>query len=122
MNHQSTFIVCGRFARKFVNDRLASLTLKVELENGAPRIDMVTFDPTLMATIENLNETHTLKVAGTVRSARLKARGNKPVFVDGYEKWIPQLIIDEILECISSDIALQEQAGSPPASDDDIPF
>ncbi len=124
MQHKAQMIVIGKFARKHKGERWSSLTLLCELEDRSPRIDMVAFDATVRAEIDKLEQPMEVKLSGRIGMTTVKARGGKPVIIDGYEKWVPQLIIDEILE-VSTPGKAEEGApaeyGNPP-SDDDIPF
>ncbi len=127
MKHKSLFKISGRVARKYVSDKFALLTIKAELEHGSPRLDCICFDPTVIAEIKTLDETCEVTVSGQLASTKLLDKKKAPVIIDGYEKWVPQIRIEEIIEVerAGTSTAQTERYGNPDeqaASDDDIPF
>lgn len=120
MKHQASFIIAGRVTRKYMGDNFALLSIKTELEGGSPRHDCAAFDTDTRAKIAQLDGTMEVKVSGRLQSTKLKDKKKNSIYIDGYEKWVPQIVIDEILEI--EKIRNDDFVNSPSQSDDDIPF
>lgn len=137
--HQGAgFRICGVVVRRFVaqSGKAAFLTLDVVGDRGSKKIELRSFDLSIVADIGQLGAGQTVECTGTVDVEKLTNKKRDEIKIDGYAKWVPALTI-RVLRIEGSSRAPAPSNGqqppepaSPPApnstgdtwKDGDIPF
>lgn len=126
MRNKAEFHVEGTVQRKWVGDKVARLTIRVELEHRNPKIDCVAFERPLIEAIERLDDRDEVIVSGDITMTPVRNKKGENLRVDGYERWVPQLVVTAINGEFDEKVAHEEQengdAGEKPNDNDDIPF
>lgn len=95
--HQGTgFRICGCVVRRWTNQKgnFGTITLDVYVDGKGSKIDLVTFD--CVNELAALAQGALAEVTGRVGMQKLKDRQGDEVKIDGFNKWVPQLVIRTI--------------------------
>lgn len=91
------FRVVGAVVRApFVRDKFARVTLGVPGRSGETKIDVVSFDASVIGDIAALGVGQTVQVNGSVEMEAVKDKTKEKVLVDGYPKWVPLLVAKKV--------------------------
>lgn len=106
------FRICGSVVRRWTasSGKFGTLVLDVFVDGKASKIDLVTFD--CVNDFSTLAQGALVEVTGRVGMQKLSAKDKTPIKIDGYEKWVPQLIVK---------VVKVEASSRPPASRDVAP-
>lgn len=114
----------GNVVRKFVaqSGKFASLVLDVPNERGSSKLDFVSFD--CVDDIKDMEVGSEVAVEGRIGMNKLTSKNKEPVMVDGFNKWVPQLVVTKILGVPAAKKARPKPAPVATAEDgsDDLPF
>lgn len=124
MNDKAQFHVEGAVTRKWVasSGKMARLTIRVELEHRSPKIDCVAFDKFVIEAIEKLDERDAVIASGQITMTPVRNKKGEEIQVDGYERWVPQLVIDELNGEFDENKEADAHEEQEPRKYDDIPF
>lgn len=89
------FRICGAVVRRFVaqSGKAAFVTIDVPGERGSKKIELRSFDRSIVADIGSLGAGQIVECTGTVDVEKLTNKQRDEVKVDGYAKWMPALTI-----------------------------
>lgn len=91
------FRICGAIARDpFARGAFARLTLAVPGQRGETKIDVVAFDPDVIADIGDLGIGMTVQVTGSITMEAVKDKAKNKVKIDGYDRWVPLLVAKKV--------------------------
>ena len=113
------FRICGSVVRKWTSPtgKFGTLVLDVFVDGKASKIDLVTFD--CVNDFSDLAQGALVEVTGRVGMQKLSAKDKTPVKIDGYEKWVPQLIVKVVKMEASSKPASSVPAANPDGDQND---
>lgn len=113
----------GTVVRRFVaqSGKFGSLTLDVPSERGSSKLDIVTFD--CVEDFAELQAGTSVVITGRINMNKLTSKNKEPVIVDGFQKWVPQLIATKVEVGLGQAKKTKPAPiAAPPADDSDIPF
>lgn len=99
----SGFRICGSVVRKWVasTNTVARLVLDVFVDGKSKKLDMIAFkDPVI--DVAGLEAGQIVEVTGRIDTEKLTDKKREAVKVDGYEKWVPMLVIRSVKVAPSS--------------------
>ena len=93
--HVTGFRICGAVVRKFVNPQGTFASVTIEAPNARGRMekyDVKCFSDGPMDEFRELGQGQTIQVTGNIAMSKLTAKNKEAVKVDGYDKWLPDLV------------------------------
>lgn len=119
--HQGAgFRICGSVVRRWTaqSGKFGTMTLDVFVDGKASKIDLVTFD--CVNDLASLSQGALVEVTGRVGMTKLTMKDKTPVKIDGYEKWVPQLVI-KVVKVEASSLPANAVPAANPSGDQNDP-
>lgn len=121
--HSRDFTICGVVVRKYAANTggFASLTIESTRDRKTVKHDCKAFDRAIVEAINGLGAGMTVELTGSVGVEKLTNKDKSVVKRDGYDAWVPMLIVTEV-KVEGSSVAAGEREEEPPVDLSEIPF